>query len=218
MKTSNTGRKFIEHWEGLILHTYDDGTGTPTIGYGHTTAAGNPVVVAGMTITADQADQILAQDLGKVENQVNSLVKVSLTQNQFDALVSFQFNTGALATSSALRFLNAGQYDQAAKAMTLYNRAGGRVMQGLVNRRTAEMHLFNTSDTKSSATTATGGVVVGGAVATASTPEHLWPWVIGGTIIAAIAIYIAVSIYEYKNRKEIVNVAVAQNDSQQLVG
>jgi GH24 family phage-related lysozyme (muramidase) len=219
MKTSTNGRKFIEQWEGLILHTYDDSTGVLTIGYGHTTAAGNPVVRGGMAITQQQADQILAQDLKKVEDQVNSLVKVKLTQNQFDALVSYQFNTGALARSSALKYLNQGQYEQASKAMTLYNRGGGKVMQGLVNRRTAEQHLFNTPDAPSVATATTGGVVVGGAAATATAPSHLWPWIIVGTIVAAIVAYIVISIYEFnKQKKEITNVAISQDNNQPVVG
>lgn len=146
MKISDNGRKFIEHWEGLYLHTYDDGTGVLTIGYGHTTAAGGPPVHAGQTITEDQADSILAADLSKVEDQVNSLVKVPLSQNQFDMIGSWQFNTGALAHSAALTKLNNGDYDGCITVMCEYIHGGGRVMQGLVNRRNAEKQLFQTPD------------------------------------------------------------------------
>src|SRR5882672_9116079 len=127
MKTSNAGRKFIESWEGLILQAYDDANdhivppgqrpiGTLTIGYGHTDAAGPPKVSVGQKITEQEADAFLASDLASVENEVNHLVKVPLNQNQFDALVSFQFNTVWLGHSgcSLLSALNSGNYDLAA--------------------------------------------------------------------------------------------------------
>src|SRR5581483_4311493 len=144
MITSSKGRRFIEQFEGLSLRTYDDGTGVLTIGYGHTSAAGLPRVVRGQSITKDQADQILASDLGKVETQVNNLVHVPINQNQFDALVSFHFNTGALGRSTALKKLNAGDYNGCADALLAYNRAGGRVLPGLQRRRQAERKLFLT--------------------------------------------------------------------------
>ena len=142
MKTSDNGRRFIEQFEGLSLKVYNDGTGVLTIGYGHTSSAGLPKVYRGQTITKEQADQILGSDLGKVETQVNSLVHVPINQNQFDALVSFHFNTGALGRSSVLKKLNQGDYDGAANALLLYNRGGGRVMAGLARRRAAEKALF----------------------------------------------------------------------------
>lgn len=142
MKTSAAGRAFIEQFEGLFLHTYNDGVGVLTIGYGHTTAAGGPPVTPGMTITREQADQLLAEDLGRVERNVNSLVKVPITQNQFDALVSFDFNTGALARSGLLRRLNAGDYAGAQDQFQYWNHGGGKVMAGLTRRRTAEAAMF----------------------------------------------------------------------------
>lgn len=144
MKTSANGRKFIEGFEGLYLHTYDDGTGVLTIGYGHTTAAGAPKVVKGQTITEAQADEILSDDLGKVEVSVNNLVRVPINQNQFDALVSFQFNTGALGKSSVLKKLNVNDFEGAANALLLYNQGGGKVMAGLTRRRQAEKTMFLT--------------------------------------------------------------------------
>jgi len=153
MKTSLNGRKFIESFEGLILQSYDDYNdhivnegdtvhGTITIGYGHTTAAGNPSVFLGMRVTREEADQILGQDLGRVEQEINNLVKVPLNQNQFDALVSFHFNTGALGHSSALVLLNEGKYAEAADHLLLYNKAGNKVLAGLIRRRKAEYELF----------------------------------------------------------------------------
>ena len=144
MKTSDNGRKFIEQWEGLFLHTYNDGVGVPTIGYGHTTPAGPPHVHYGMTITKEEADQILAADLHSVENDVNRFVKVPLNQNQFDALVSFHFNTGALGRANVLHAVNAKQFDHVPACLAMWDHAGGHVMLGLQRRRTAEAKLFMT--------------------------------------------------------------------------
>lgn len=143
MKTSDNGRKFIEQWEGLFLHTYNDGVGVATIGYGHTTAAGPPSVHYGMTITPEEADQILAADLSSVEINVNRLVTVPINQNQFDALVSFDFNTGGLGRSSVLRDVNGGHLDNVAADLMKWVYGGGHVMLGLQRRRHAEGVLFN---------------------------------------------------------------------------
>jgi|SRR5882672_5865653 len=153
MKTSQNGRSLIESFEGLILQSYDDYNdhivntgdtvhGVLTIGYGHTSAAGLPHVYIGDTITQADADKILGDDLGRVEGEVTNLVKVTLNQNQFDALVSFHFNTGALGHSSTLTLLNEGKYAEAADHLLLYNKAGGRVLAGLVRRRQQEKALF----------------------------------------------------------------------------
>ena len=143
MKTSDNGRKFIEQWEGLFLHTYNDGVGVATIGYGHTSAAGPPAVHYGMTITPEQADQILAADLASVEVEVNHLVQVPLNQNQFDAIVSFHFNTGGLGRSSVLRDINSNHFDLVASDLMKWVYGGGHVMLGLQRRRAAEGALFN---------------------------------------------------------------------------
>lgn len=154
MKTSANGRKFIESFEGLILGAYDDADdkivkigqptrGVITIGYGHTTAAGLPVVRAGMVITPAQADAILSSDLAAVEADVNHHVLVPINQNQFDALVSFDFNTGALDRSNVLRSINSNQFSQVGSDLLQWDHAGGRVLQGLLRRRQAEMNLFH---------------------------------------------------------------------------
>ncbi len=156
MKTSDNGRSFIEGFEGLWLVAYDDATekavkpgdhviGTLTIGYGHTSDAGPPRVYPGMHLKDKaEADAILSADLASVEIEVQHLVKVPLNQNQFDALVSFQFNTGWLAHQhcSLLTALNAGNYQLADQDFTLYDRANGKVLAGLDRRRGAEMKLF----------------------------------------------------------------------------
>lgn len=158
MKTSAAGLKLIEEFEGLFLQAYDDSDdrvlkpgdrcyGALTIGYGHTSAAGPPRVYIGMEITADEANSILAADLASVELEVSHLVKVPLNQNQFDALVSFQFNTGWLSHPhcSLLTALNAGNYQLADTDFTLYDRAQGKVLVGLERRRLAEKNLFETA-------------------------------------------------------------------------
>jgi lysozyme len=155
LRTSSTGRNLIESFEGLILQAYDDSNdhiilpgdtvhGTLTIGYGHTNAAGPPHISIGDVFTKAQADEVLSNDLHKVEDQVTSLVKVPLNQNQFDALVSFHFNTGALGHSSALTLLNESKYTEAADHLLLYNKSGNplHVTAGLVRRRAAERTLF----------------------------------------------------------------------------
>lgn len=142
MKTSDNGRRFIESWEGLFLHTYNDGVGVATIGYGHTTAAGPPHVYYGMVITKEQADQILAADLHSVEVDVNRLVNRPLNQSQFDALVSFHFNTGALGRSNVLRAVNADLLSQVPGDLNMWCHGGGRVLLGLVRRRRAEGVMF----------------------------------------------------------------------------
>jgi lysozyme len=155
MKTGQKGLALIEGFEGLFLQAYDDANdhivrpgqqvhGTLTIGYGHTSAAGPPKVYVGQTITPVEADAILGADLASVELEVAHLVKVPLNQNQFDALVSFQYNTGWLAhpNCSLLRALNAGNYKLGAADFMLYDMASGHVLSGLVKRRAAERALF----------------------------------------------------------------------------
>lgn len=143
MKTSADGRAFIEAFEGLFLHDYDDGTGVRTIGYGHTNLAGvPPKVFKGQKITQVQADQILADDLAAVENNVSKVIKAPMTQSQFDALVSFDFNTGALARSSVSTKINAGNNAAAMSSLLLYDHASGRQMDGLTRRRQAERLMF----------------------------------------------------------------------------
>lgn len=141
MKTSESGIDLIKGFEGVRLNAYDDGVGVMTIGVGHIKGVQN-----GDTITEDQADDYLRDDLGTAEAAVNRLVKVPLDQSKFDALVSFTFNlgAGALAGSTLLKRLNAGDYDGAADEFLRWNRAGGRIMAGLTKRRISERMLFLT--------------------------------------------------------------------------
>lgn len=156
LRTSAHGLAFITKEEGTILQAYDDYDdkvvrpgqtvmGTLTIGVGHTSDAGPPSVYAGMSISRDESDKILAADLVKVEKQVKNLVKVLLNQNEFDALVSFTFNEGggALAQSQLLKALNAGNRQAAADGFMGWTRALGKP-DTLKGRRTRERELFLT--------------------------------------------------------------------------
>lgn len=140
--TSAIGIDLICSFEGLRLNAYNDGVGVWTIGYG-TTVINGVKVKKGDTCTLEQAKSYMASDLKKFEAAVNK-VTVPLNQNQFDALVSLSYNigTGAFANSTLLKKLNAGDYDGAAAQFDVWNKAGGKVMKGLVNRRAAERKLF----------------------------------------------------------------------------
>lgn len=144
MKVSANGRKEIKLHEGEVLTAYKDVVGVWTIGVGHTAAAGSPKPVAGMKITAAESDEILARDLATFEKAVTDAVKVPLTQNQFDALVSLAFNigAGAFSKSTLVRRLNAKDYQGAAEQFLVWNKAGGKVVKGLVTRRVKERALF----------------------------------------------------------------------------
>ena len=150
MKTSDSGVALIKAHEGLRLEAYPDagyGWDRATIGHGHTSQAGPPVVTRGMKITAADADAILRADLVKFEQAVTKAVNVPLTQPQFDALVSFTFNLGPgnLGKSTLLRKLNAGDYAGAAAEFPKWNKSNGKVLAGLTRRRADERALFLSS-------------------------------------------------------------------------
>lgn len=143
MKTSANGLAFVAKEEGNILKAYQDVKGVWTIGVGHTSAAGEPKVYKGLTITKEQSLDILSRDIEKVEKQVLSVVKVPLTQNQFDALVSLVFNIGpgGFGNSTTLKKLNAKDYKGAADAMLMWQNSGAN--KGvLLGRRKRERELF----------------------------------------------------------------------------
>ena len=139
MKISQNGIDLIKEFEGCRLEAYKCPAGIWTIGYGH--IAG---VEKGQKITKAQAENLLKQDLQRFENGVNNLVKVKLTQGQFDALVSFAFNCGveALKKSTLLKVLNQGKYDEAADEFDKWVYAGMIKLNGLVRRRRAEKEMF----------------------------------------------------------------------------
>ena len=140
MRISDEGVGLIKAFEGCKLGSYYDSAGVLTIGYGCTTD-----VAPGMKITQVQAEERLKVDLKDAEDAVNLLVVVPLSQNEFDALVSFTFNLGqgALRRSTLLKLLNQSDYTGAAKEFLRFDKADGKVLAGLSRRRMAEMRLFN---------------------------------------------------------------------------
>lgn len=144
MRASENGINLIKQFEGCRLTAYQDSVGVWTIGYGWTQAIDGKPVAKGMVITQQKADDLLKQGVVQYENGVNSLVKVQLNQNQFDALVDFAYNLGvnALKGSTLLRKINAGDYAGAANEFTKWNKAGGKELAGLTRRREAEKSLF----------------------------------------------------------------------------
>lgn len=140
MNISEKGISLIKNFEGCRLIGYKCPAGIPTIGYGHT---GSEVRV-GMKITQTEADRLLKNDLIVHCNNVSKLVKVPLNQNQFDALVSFEYNIGygAFSKSTLLKMLNQKNYKEAAEQFLRWKYAGGKVLAGLERRRKAEKELF----------------------------------------------------------------------------
>ena len=140
MKTSKDGLDFIQDVEGCKLFAYLDTGGVWTIGVGHT----GPEVVKGLSCTLEQVTKWLAEDVREAEDAINRLVKVPLTQNQFDALVSFVFNVGvnAFKGSTMLQKLNGKDYVGASNQFPRWNKDNGRVITGLTKRRLLEQSVF----------------------------------------------------------------------------
>jgi lysozyme len=140
------GLNLIKEFEGLRLEAYDDGVGIQTIGYGTIKYPNGLRVKRGDKITLSQAEEYLKNDLKWAVETVNKVIKVPINQNQFDAMVSLVYNIGATAfTSSTLaRKLNQKDYKGASEQFLVWNKAGGKVMNGLVRRRQAEKKLFDT--------------------------------------------------------------------------
>lgn len=141
MRLSAEGLDLIKRFEGFRGHAYNDVAGFSTIGYGHRIV---PPESFPNGIIEPQAAAILAKDVAEAERTVTRLVKVALTQGQFDALVNFCFNLGSgrLVKSTLLRALNAGRYDAAAEQLLLWDLAGGEVNLGLKARREVELRLW----------------------------------------------------------------------------
>ena len=141
-KIGQAGLKLIMEFEGCRLAAYKCAAGVWTIGYGHTAG-----VAEGQTITQAQAEEYLKQDVAKFEQYVNSVSYVpiaeQLTQNQFDALVSFAYNCGAGNLKKLCKGRTAAQI---ATAMPQYCKANGKELKGLKRRREAEVELFKKSE------------------------------------------------------------------------
>ncbi|PDT50596.1 MULTISPECIES: lysozyme [Sinorhizobium] len=146
MKTSLRGICAMLAEEAIVLAAYNDGTGTMTIGAGHTAAAGPPLPRSGMAISLTEAINIYRNDLAKTESQVQSAVRAVLSQHQFDALVSWHFNTGAISSATLTRKLNSGDLAGAAAEFARWNKSKGKVLEGLVARRERETVMFSKGD------------------------------------------------------------------------
>ncbi len=144
MVVSLFGIDLICGFEGLRLKAYDDGVGVWTIGFGTTIYPNGIRVKKGDICTEAQAKAYMAYDLKKFESTVNSAVTVPLNQNQFDALVSLAYNIGigAFSKSTLVKKLNAGDIRGAVEQFDVWVNAGGKRMQGLVNRRAKEKEVF----------------------------------------------------------------------------
>ena len=155
MQMSANGLELLEQWEGFKPNVYKDSAGLPTIGVGHlltkSELSSGKIVINGTSVpysgglTNQQVLNLLSQDVNPAGQAVNNNVKVTLNQNQFDALVSFTFNvgSGSFNSSTLLKVLNQGEYDQVPDQLRRWNKAGGKVVQGLVNRRENEIKLWN---------------------------------------------------------------------------
>lgn len=142
MKLNEAGIDLIKSFESLRLNAYPDpGTGGEpiTIGYGHTGG-----ISLGDTYTEDEAIQYLQDDLSKFIQGVTDLLTIELSDNQFSSLVSFAFNCGLhnLSSSTLLREINANNFNNITKNFQMWDKANGKVMNGLLRRRTAEANLF----------------------------------------------------------------------------
>lgn len=143
MQISYKGEQAIREFEGFRDKAYQDSAGIWTIGFGSIKVNGIRVK-KGDTITYDQAVEQKRRDLAWAQTAVNQLVRVGLSQHQYDALVSLVYNIGetAFSKSTLLKHLNQMNFILAAQEFPKWNKAGGKVVQGLTNRRMAEKKMF----------------------------------------------------------------------------
>jgi lysozyme len=139
VKISEKGLELLKHYEGCELTAYRCSANVLTIGYGHTKG-----VTEDMVITQEEADQMLHDEMPEYEGYINDKVTVELNQDQFDAMVCWVYNLGSgnLSSSTLLKVLNDGDYDGVPEQMKRWNKAGGKVLNGLIKRRDSEAKLF----------------------------------------------------------------------------
>jgi len=145
MKLSPEGLALLKRFEGCSSTPYKDSGGLWTIGYGHLIGDGKTLPdKANYTLTQKEMDLLLKYDVGPRERAVERLCPVYLTQNEFDALVSFTYNlgAGALQRSTLRQKINRGDKAGAARVLLKYVYVKGKKVKGLVNRRRAEYNLF----------------------------------------------------------------------------
>ena len=143
MKISQEGLSLIKRFEGCRLESYKCSANVLTIGYGHTSG-----VKETDTITQDEADKLLQEDVEQFEKYVDDNVTVKLGQSQFDSLVAWTFNLGVgnLRESTMLKKLNNEDYKSVPSEMKRWNKAGGKTLDGLIRRREAESLLFQNKE------------------------------------------------------------------------
>lgn len=145
MRINKAGIDLIKEFEGLRMEAYKCPAGVWTIGYGTTGRAGVGIKpAAGMVITEAEAEWYLEQAVAKFAAGVEAVVTAPIDENEFASMTSLAYNIGlsGFRKSSALRHFNAGDKAKAAAAIKLWNKAGGKVLAGLVRRREAEVELF----------------------------------------------------------------------------
>jgi len=147
-KTGKAGLDMIKSFEGFRAAPYKCSAGVPTIGYGATFyPGGKKVTMTDAAITEEQAVELLANMLVSFEKYVDSYCVDTITQNQFDALVSFAYNLGPsnLKSSTLLKKVNANPADESIRLEFMkWVKAGGKTLKGLVRRREAEANLYFT--------------------------------------------------------------------------
>lgn len=141
MRLSDKGLIALARKEGVVLVGYKDSVGVWTIGVGHTAAAGPPIPKAGLKITLTQAIALFQKDVILYESAVLRAIKVPLAQHEFDALVSFHYNTGGIARAQLTKALNRGDREGAARGFM-----GWTNPPSILGRRKEEQHLFRTGE------------------------------------------------------------------------
>jgi lysozyme len=142
MKTSQIGIDLIKSFEGCKLTAYKCSAGVNTIGFGNTYYKNGNKVKIGDKITQDEANKLFLDLLPKYEKTVLNNIKVPLTQNQFDALVSFCWNCGSSKTLFKMVNEKFSEMNIVNWWVSHYIMGGGKVLNGLVRRRKAEATLF----------------------------------------------------------------------------
>jgi len=146
MKTSPVGINLIKHYEGFYSKPYRCPAGLWTIGYGHVINDGrNLPIDCNRVFLKDEIDALLIADLKRFERGVTLYCPVQLTQNQYDALISFSFNLGlgTLQRSTVRQKINRGDFKGAVKVILQYNKSSGKVLKGLILRRQDEAKLLS---------------------------------------------------------------------------
>jgi lysozyme len=202
MQMTEEGLALIRRFEGFRGRAYRCPAGVWTIGYGHTSQAGPPVVRPCMEIGEVEARRILARDVDRFAREVAPLLRQPVTDAQFSALVSFAFNvgTGAFRSSSVLKAVNAGRFQDVPVRLKLWVKAGGHVLQGLERRRAAEAELFLSDTPPQAGRGVTGvpksvaveselgraGAVLGGGAAAAGAAGVLPDWALVLLLVALV--------------------------------